>query len=196
MTGPSIFRSTGQCLHVAFLMEILPATTRGFMQAMLEAHMKALGVREEDVQERTIDFSGMSALEIRGQCAMVRGMVEHHLVLPEACAVKAHYGHTVTKAAGVRGLAAYVAPLLSTTHRDAVLALAWGVYGTEKQREGLSSREIADYYGLAKSTAQRDQQTIKRMGRDMLSRGIGQLNARFQASGLVENENEQSLQTP
>ena len=47
MTASFIFRSTGQCLHVAFLMEILPATQRSFMQAMLEAHMKACGIWEE-----------------------------------------------------------------------------------------------------------------------------------------------------
>ena len=193
MTASFIFRSTGQCLHVAFLMEILPATQRSFMQAMLEAHMKACGIWEEPkATDRTINFGGMSPLEIRGQCAMVRGMVEHHLTQPEAFAVKAHYGHTVTKAAGVRGLADYVSPLLTTTSKDAVLALAWGVFGNEKQREGLSLREIADHFGLAKSTAQRDQQTIRRMGRDMLTRAIARLDSRFQVSGLVENE--ESLQ--
>jgi len=193
MTASFIFRSTGQCLHVAFLMEILPATQRSFMQAMLEAHMKACGIWEEPkATDRTINFGGMSPLEIRGQCAMVRGMVEHHLTQPEAFAVKAHYGHTVTKAAGVRGLADYVSPLLTTTSKDAVLALAWGVFGNEKQREGLSLREIADHFGLAKSTAQRDQQTIRRMGRDMLTRAIDRLDSRFQVSGLVENE--ESLQ--
>ena len=193
MTASFIFRSTGQCLHVAFLMEILPATQRSFMQAMLEAHMKACGIWEEPkATDRTIHFGGMSPLEIRGQCAMVRGMVEHHLTQPEAFAVKAHYGHTVTKAAGVRGLADYVSPLLTTTSKDAVLALAWGVFGNEKQREGLSLREIADHFGLAKSTAQRDQQTIRRMGRDMLTRAIARLDSRFQVSGLVENE--ESLQ--
>lgn len=194
MTASFIFRSTSQCLHVAFLVEILPATQRSFMQAMLEAHMKACGIWEEPkATDRTINFGGMSPLEIRGQCAMVRGMVEHHLTQPEAFAVKAHYGHTVTKAAGVRGLADYVSPLLTTTSKDAVLALAWGVFGNEKQREGLSLREIADHFGLVKSTAQRDQQTIRRMGRDMLTRAIARLDSRFQVSGLVENE--ESLQT-
>ena len=124
--------------------------------------------------------------------ALPAGEVEHHLTQPEAFAVKAHYGHTVTKAAGVRGLADYVSPLLTTTSKDAVLALAWGVFGNEKQREGLSLREIADHFGLAKSTAQRDQQTIRRMGRDMLTRAIARLDSRFQVSGLVENE--ESLQ--
>lgn len=193
MTASFIFRSTSQCLHVSFLMEILPATQRSFMQAMLEAHMKACGIWEEPkATDRTINFGGMNPLEIRGQCAMVRGMVEHHLTQPECFAVKAHYGHTTTKAAGVRGLADYVSPLLTTTSKDAVLALAWGVFGNEKQRDGLSLREVADHFGLAKSTAQRDQQTIKRMGRDMLTRAIDRLDSRFQVSGLVENE--ESLQ--
>ncbi|WP_010108569.1 hypothetical protein [Verminephrobacter aporrectodeae] len=188
MMARPIFRSTGQCLHVAFLMEVLPATTRGFMQVILESHVQVCDEPDGSAaQRRGVDFGGMSALEVRGQCAMVRGLVEHHLPRPEACAVKAHYGHTASKAEGVRGLSDYVSVLLRTTDQDAVLALAWGVFGTLRQREGLSLRAVALHFGLTKSTAQRDQQTIKRMGRDMLSRAMDQLSTRLQDAGLVED---------
>lgn len=188
MTESFIFRSTSQCLHVSFLMEILPATQRSFMQAMLEAHMKSCGVWEDPkaTDDRAINFGGMKPLEIRGQCAMVRSMVEHHLTQPECFAVKAHYGHTTTKAAGVRCLADYVSPLLTTTSNDAVLALAWGVFGNEKQREGLSVRAISSEFGLSKDTAVRDQKRLARMGRELLARAIGRLDERFRSTGLVE----------
>lgn len=184
---PSIFHSTSQCLHVCYLMEVLPATQRSFLQAMLEAHMKACGIWEQaKPADHAINFTGMNALEVRGQCAMVRGIVEHHLPAPEAHSVKAHYGHGKTKADGVRGLTEYLGPLLSTTHPEAALALAWGAFGTPRQRQGLSLREVSEHYGLSRSSAQRDQKTITRMGRDMLIRAIDRLDQRFQASGLVE----------
>lgn len=184
-----VFRSVEQALHVSYLMEVLPVSQRSFMQALLESYMKACGIWEAPkAHERTINFGGLSPLEIRGQCAMVRGVVDHHLAVSEASAVRAYYGHTTTKADGVRNLCRYAAPMLTTTHAMAVLALGWGVFGTEKQREGLSLREVADYYGLAKSTAQRDQQTIRRVGREMLGRAVERLEGRFRASGLIEND--------
>ena len=184
-----IFKSVEQALHVSFLMEILPVTSRSFMQAMMEAHMKANGTWEGSIpKERTINFGGLSPLEIRGQCAMIRASVEHHLAEPEQLAVKAHYGHQTCKEAGVRGLARYVSPMLSTAHSEAILALAWGIYGNEKQKDGLSLREVAEHYGLSKSTAQRDQQIIKKVGRDLLCRAVGSLHDRFQRGGVTENE--------
>lgn len=182
-----IFRSVGQALHVAYLMEVLPATQRGIMQAMIEARMKASGVWDEPKpHERTLNFGGLNALEVRGQCAMVRGAVDHHLTQPEAWAVKAHYGHQNTKTVGVRELARYVAPMLASSNSEAVLALAWGVYGSKEQRDGLSVRKVADSYGLSASSAGRDRQVLARVGTDLLARAVGRLEEIFQAGGLVD----------
>jgi len=182
-----IFRSVGQALHVAYLMEVLPATQRGIMQAMIEARMKASGVWDEPKShERTLNFGGLSALEIRGQCAMVRGAVDHHLAQPEIWAVRAQYGHQTTKAGGVRELARYVAPMLACGNGEAVLALAWGIYGNNEQRDGLSVRKVAESYGLSTSSAGRDRQILMRSGTDLLARAVGRLEEIFQSGGLVD----------
>ena len=188
-----IFRDTGQALHVAFLVETLPPSQRSFMQAMIEAHMKACGIWDEaKPTNRTINFGAMSPLEIRGQCAMVRAAVDHHTSPPEAMAIKAHYGQQKTKAVGVAGLVEYLLPLLRSGKRDAALALAWGLYGSQRQRQALSVRAIAEEYGMSKDAAWREQKTIREAGQGLFVRGVSSIDSMFRSSGVVVDE--ESLQ--
>lgn len=182
-----IFKSAEDALFFSYLMEVLPATQPSIMQSMLEQHMKACRVWSAPTQpdERRIDLRGLNPLEIRGQCAMVRGIVDHHLTAPEAAAIRSSYGHALTKSTGVRALAEYVAPLLTTTNATAVLALAWGAFGNEQQRAGFAIRDVAEEFGLQRSTLQRDRAVIRRMGRDLKARAIDRINAKFRESGLL-----------
>ena len=186
MTETPVFASVQQALHISFLMEILPATQRSQMQVLIEALMKQCGVWDETpVAPKTIDFGGLSALEIRAQCAMVRGAVDHHLTRPERDAIQAAYGRQRTQVAGVRGVAAYAVAMTSTARADAVLALAWGLFCPRHMAADLSLRKIGEEFGLSKSTAHRDQQIIKQTHRSLLSRGIERLGVTFANSGLV-----------
>jgi len=181
----AVFRSMEQCLHFSFLMAILPATSKSSMQSMIERLMEEAGI--VSVRERSsINFGGLTALEIRGQCAMVRGAVVHHLTQPEAAVIHARYAHQVEKAKGVRAVRDYVAPLLATQHESATLAMAWGIFCTPKQRDGISTRRIADEFKLSQSTVTRDQQAIRRAARSLESRGIERLRPMFERCLLVD----------
>lgn len=179
-----IFRSVEQALHVSFLMETLPATQKSQMQVMIDWMLEDRGIVQER-EQGTINFGGLTALEIRGQCALVRGAVVHHLPKPEADAVHARFGHQVCKAGGVRGMRDYCAPMLSTQGDMATLTMAWGVFGTQRQRDDLSVRKIAAEYGLSKSTVANDMGIIRRMGRMLLDRAVERLSSIFERSGLV-----------
>ena len=186
MTDAPVFASVQQALHFSFLMEILPATQRSQMQVMIEALMKQCGVWEETpVAPRTIDFGGLTALEIRGQCAMVRGAVEHHLTRPERDAIHAGYGRQKTQAEGVRGIASYTSGMTNTTNADAILAMTWGLFCPRHIAETLSLRKIESEYGLSRSCAQRDQQIIRKTHKSLFDRGVERLGVTFQNSGLV-----------
>ncbi len=189
----AIFRSVEQALHVSFLMEMLPVAQKSQMQNMIDRMREDMGIAQEH-EPGTINFCGLSALEIRGQCAMVRASVAHHVPQPEADAVHARFAYQMRKAGGVRGIRDYCLPMLSTQGDIATLTMAWGIYGTGRQREDLSVRKIAAEYQLASATVGRDMQIVRNTGRLLFNRAVDRLGYRFRASGLVEpaGENLQS----
>lgn len=183
ITAP-IFRSVEQALHVSFLMEILPATQKSQMQSMIDRMLEEMGIVQER-EKGSINFGGLTALEIRGQCAMVRGAVLHHLPKPEVDAVHARFAHQICKAGGVRGVRDYCQPSLSSQGDMATLSMAWGVFGTQRQRDDLSVRKIATEFGLSASTVGRDMQIIRNTGRMLLNRGVERLSSMFERQNLV-----------
>jgi len=111
-----IFRSVDQALHVAFLMDILPVRERSQMGRIIERMMVEAGVTAGRSESGSVNFGGLSPLDVRGQCAMIRAAVKDHLAQHQACSVWARWGHQTTKAEGVRGMVDYCGPLLSVGH--------------------------------------------------------------------------------
>jgi hypothetical protein len=160
----------GQALYVSFLMETLPVRERGQLDRMVSVLMREAGIIEAPACERdprAVNFSGLSPEEVRGQCAMVRAIVDDHLPGHERDVVHATYGYQVRKAGGVRGVVRYVEPLLFTHDPDALLAMGWGVFGSERQKKDFAGVAIAREWGLAARTVQADMKKI-RMKRDSL----------------------------
>jgi len=191
MKEAPVFRSVEQALHFSFLMEVEPATQQSQMQTLIDRMLEELG-RAPQREQGTINFGGLTALEIRGQCAMVRGAVAHRLIQPEIDAVHARFGARATcQPAGVRGVRDYSLPLLFTQHDSATLAMAWSIYGAQRDREALPSRRIAAEYGLAKSTVIADTGRMRRMARMLEGRAIERLTPSFVADGLVAAEDDE-----
>lgn len=125
MTAAAVFRSTGQALHVSFLMEVLPATQKGGTQIVIESLKRAHFVIEGSGLH-TINSTGLSPMELRGQCAMVRAAVDHHLPDPERAAIWARYGYQGRKDIGVDFLADYLAAVLPTIANPSAFRLLVG----------------------------------------------------------------------
>lgn len=179
-TSP-IFKSTEQALFVAFLIQSLPATQRSVMQAIFEANMG----RSSDEGGGAVNFSGLSAQEVRGQCSMVVGAVRDHCTQTEADAIRAKWAYQKEKADGVRGVRDYCLPMMATGHLDATLAMAWAVFGTERQRKEVSTAAIARQWGLVQQTVSRDVKRIRETAQRMQQQGIDRLRPMFERDGLV-----------
>jgi hypothetical protein len=187
-TSNAVFSSTRQALHVSFMLEVMPATAKSQMQVVIEQLLEQAGISQElEQHERTIDFRGLTALEVRGQCAMVVGAVSTHLALPEQSAIWTKYGMRKRQARGVDGLADYVEPMLTIGHLHARLAMIWGKYGREIDREAFSIRKIAAEFGLAHATVQRDQQKIVACQRALEGRALQRLDPYFEKTGLIDS---------
>lgn len=185
-----VFRNTENALFVSFLMEIMPVTTVCSTQTLIRLLKEQAGIAEERqvVEHRRIDFRGLSPMEVRGQCSMVVGAVDHHLIEPERAALWTRYGHRRRQAQGVRLLRDYLAPLLSTGPEWMQMALIWNAYGPRPRREDFSLEKIACEYDMSKTTLHRIQQTIKKHHRALEKRAIARLDELFERTNLVRNE--------
>jgi len=183
----AVFQSVEAALFFAFLMEGQPVLQKSISQIVFEHLSRMAGRVDADDTPRTINFSGLTRLEIRGQCAMVRAAVEYRLPAPEAAAVHAYYGRAgqQCKADGIQAVRDYCLPLLSIKGEDPTLAMAWGVFGEKRQREFLSQRKIAREFGLSQSTVCRDMKHIRYTGDVLCNRAVERLRPMFAQQGLA-----------
>lgn len=184
-----VFQSVGQALFVAFLMEVLPVTQQTSTQILIDGLRKRCGVWDDQRAPSTINFGGLSPLEVRGQCALVRATVQDHLPGPERDALYARFGHQVTKAKGVRGLAEYIGPLAGVQKEMALLAVTWSLYQPGKRvQDRWSLRAIEEETGVSKSQLQRAAQTIRHMAQSLERRADERLTVLFEETELVVRE--------
>jgi hypothetical protein len=111
----AIFESTGQALHVSFLVMAHEARQGTPLRRALLRIMEAIEhptkaqqlwmdqLRGTEDGARTVDFSGLSPDEVRGQCAMVTQTVRDHLPEAEMHCVCARYIPTETEEIGRDG---------------------------------------------------------------------------------------------
>lgn len=195
MISEAVFTSTQQALHVSFLLEVMPATAKSQMQVVLEQLLEQHGIAQElEPHERTIDFRGLTALEVRGQCAMVVSAANNRLTVPERAAVWTRFGMRRRQADGIRELGQYIAPILVTQHDVARLAMIWNLYGRVGRRDDFSLNKIAAEFSLARVTLQRDQRAIGTYAKALEARALERLQPYFEQTGLVPSVG-QSLQS-
>jgi hypothetical protein len=193
--GAAIFRSVGQALHVSFLMEILQPTQRVSTQLLIDSIREQLGKTEARI-ESTINVGGMSPLEFRGQCAMVVAAVRHHLPHPEHAAVRARFGHQLTKAGGVQDLAEYLQPQTGVQHDLAVRAIVWSQYhrGSQRAADRWSLRAIERETGVPINSLRRCATVVRQVGFALEMRADDRLGELFERTGLTP-ERDKTLQT-
>lgn len=181
-----IFQSVGQALHVSFLMAILPPTQRVSTQVLIDSLREASG-KEEQRMLSTINIGGLTPLEFRGQCALVVSSARHHLQHPEHAAVRARFGHQVTKSDGVRDLADYIGPMSGISSPLAVRALVWSQYhrGGQRAADRYSLRDIEKETGVTIQALRRCADVIRRTGEALDARADSKLGDLFRRTGLI-----------
>lgn len=185
-----VFQDAGHALHVSYLVHSMPARTVSPTAIVVDQLVKQNHVWDgvPAPQSSRVDFSGLSPLEVRAQCAQVISMVNHLPHEAERYACHAVYGHQTIKADGVRGMALYVSPALSLGSADYALYCAWHVFATTRQRDGLSQGDIAAHFGCSTSAVDHDCKRIRKYVRNLHARALDALTERFQSGGLIPQE--------
>lgn len=192
MNNAPVFQDAGHALHVSYLVHSLPARTVSPTAIVIDQLVKRNHVWDGIPVPKSsrVNFSGLSPLEVRAQCAQVISLVNHLPHEAERYSCHAIYGHQTIKADGVRGMARYVGPVLSVGHREFALYCAWHVFATARQRDGLTQGDIAGHFGVTVAAVREACATIRRYTNAMHGRAIGVLTERFQGGGLVPTEAE------
>ncbi len=185
-----VFQDAGHALHVSYLIHSMPARTVSPTAIVIDQLVKQNHVWDglPEPQSSRVDFSGLSPLEVRAQCAQVISMVNHLPHEAERYACHAVYGHQAIKADGVRGMALYVSPALSLGSADYALYCAWHVFATARQRDGLSQGDIAAHFGVTVAAVREACATLRRYTKAMHARALDALTERFQSGGLIPQE--------
>ncbi|WP_250533514.1 hypothetical protein [Caballeronia sp. AZ10_KS36] len=215
MTG--IFDSTEQALHVSFLIVSMPARQKNtFRMALIQA-LESVG-RLSDRQESflaylrgeksgTVDFSGLSADEVRAQCAMVVAAVSDQLPEPERNALWIRFARGIparpksaTVAAdpgvppssewrrGVFGLANEMRAALTINRREAIIALIAAHAFPHQREKDFSYANLSKEFGIPVRTLERAAFTIRKRLRLLERQAVDRLQPLFERGGVVSAE--------
>lgn len=178
-----IFRTVGQALYVAYVIEVTPLTQKGGTQIVIEDIMRRGGYQSEVKvrSDRNINLAGMTPLEFRAQCAIVRQAVDA-LDAPHRHSLHARYGRQQTRASGVKGLAELLGPLCNSRKDSAISALIWAIYD---EKGDWSLRRLEREFGVGKNTLHRDQLLLRKLTQRWQSLGEHNLDTKFTNAGLV-----------
>jgi len=141
-----VFKTVGQALYLAFVMEVTAPSTPSPTETLIKDLMEQrYGLAPIPIAERSINMGGMNPQELRAQCAMIRASVNDHLASQERDTIWARFGHQTRpgpfddrtmrpttiigwRPTGVRNLRDHYGSLCNTQSDDAILALIWAIY--------------------------------------------------------------------
>lgn len=188
----AIFRSVSQALHISYLMESLPVTQKSNSQAVIERMMEEAGVPREVAQEGSVNFSGLTPMDVRGQCSMVRAAVKHHCMPMEAHAIHAWFAdkNAPEKINGVHAMRTHAATLGLYTFDSpmARLLVSWHIHSQGKLRNMCTERAIAQENGLSQSTVHRNIVAVSKISSTLRRAGMDRLEVLWRRDGMIDDD--------
>jgi hypothetical protein len=210
-TSNSIFQSIGQALQVAYLvMSVDPrqdAPMRTALLRMMEA-TKNLTPEQADWYDElrgsvsgTINFSGLTSIEIRAQCALITLSVRSKLPPQEMWAIQARYGqveHEVASAkkryafpaeriAAIQGLSQWLNPLFPRINSLALDCILAKNYANHAKVE-ISFRDLEKSFGENHMVYARAFPKIKEHLAEVEKQATDRLAKYFVSQGIIPNE--------
>lgn len=193
----AIFKSTEQALHVSFLILSVPAMGENkFRQFLIQVLEQAPNLTKRQQvwldqlkgeRSGTVDFGGLSQMEVRGQCAMIAAAVRDRLPLTESAALLARFGIGEDQQRGVVRLALHARRSCGLGLKPST-KLTVRHYLPRRRRDELSLRDLADEFKVTKDAIQRAALWMRKHYAAIEALGIARLDPQFKAQGVVESE--------
>ena len=169
------FASVSAALHLAYLLEYEPVSPH---TPMTKLYLKSM-------PKSSSRLTGMTPLEVRGQLAMIRAAVKHHLHPAEAAAVEARYGQLQTQALAIKYLIEYLQPQFKCDDADYLMEVVAAVL-TDLPKRQLSLRKIAKERGKHAESVRRLSLSFLKHHNELYKRAYG--NLQVVLSRIVDND--------
>lgn len=203
MNDEAVFKSIGQALYMAYAMEFTELGSKGATLLLVEDLMKhRYGEAPVPRSERNINMGGMTPLELRAQCALIRGSVNNNLIGHERDAICARFGFKTTRTDAIVRLLDHYASLCNTRSKDALGDLMRGIYEPgmrmkhgetpvefnkrkSRQEHEFSLRAIARRHSIGRDTLHRDQLLLRKLCNAIEVRAQARMEEVFIKAGLL-----------
>ena len=197
MNDDPIFTSTHQALHFSYLIEAYEVAPESIMAITLRRLMKELMIWEDGYQPSGIDFSGLTPLEVRAQCAIIRRAVKTELSEVQAWVVQARFG--ITEVSNIKGKKVFH---FSRERQNAILRLGECFmyvadmselevdalivrHFSHKARKNINFSSMQRDFGKSRMTYSRAYKTIEDRCNAIEKTAIDVLRARFERHGVI-----------
>lgn len=203
----SIFGSAGQAVHVALVVMGQEASQGAPFRAVL---MRLMEQATLDTAQRhwldqlrgdragTVDFVGMSTLDVRAQCALIAEAIRTRLPEAEMWVLQARYGRTdfedvdgarrfafsAERIAAIQGLSNWMAPMFSRIKPLALDCMLGRMFADHK-RIDISVRDLAEQFGGSHMKYFRAACKMKNRIRQLEDQAIAKLEPIFVEQGVV-----------
>ncbi|CAK0038375.1 gp77 [Burkholderia pseudomallei] len=192
----AIFRSTQQALHVAYLVMSEPVREKNGLRLTLIRIIESIGTLNRrqaafldylyGSADGTVNFAGLSPLEVRGQCAMITAAVLHQLPPAERHAIWVRYARGTQRKEGVIWTSKKLRATLNLTNLNAVRYLVAEQSLPKDERDPEKTfKYIAAQTGVPVRTLERAAQQIRLQLRAMENRAYDMLTPLFVRDELV-----------
>jgi len=142
---PGIFASTYQAVQVAYAMAAASPFCCSNMQSIYR-QMQA-DSRHKSSLDGGVDWSGLTVMEQRAECANIRDMIEHIYSGADVDVILAKFAQDELQVPAIQRMSTYIAPRVRGTSQAVVLDLLVWIYYDRKRRPSL--RGIARHHGLS-----------------------------------------------
>ncbi|MGB8422198.1 hypothetical protein [Paraburkholderia sp.] len=197
-----IFRNTQQALSVAYLVMAEPAREKMAFRLALIRIIESIGTLNRrqaafldylyGQKEGTVNFEGLSPLEIRGQCSMITAAVAHHTKKAEQAAIWIRHARDHDKKVAVIWMARQLRAKLNITSTDAIRYLVAEQSLPQKERDPEKTfKYISEQTGVPVRTLERAAVTIRKHLRQLENSAVDKLTPMFVRDGVVASEEEQ-----
>ncbi|TDV04673.1 hypothetical protein [Paraburkholderia caballeronis] len=206
----AVFRDTRQALHLSFLILSCEPRRKSTLRLALIEILESLGTlsrRQAAWLEQlygepssTVNFSGLTADEVRGQCAEVESAVRSKLLEREQWAIWARFGQMGEerlpdgtnrlyflreRSEAIQHLSAWLVPEFTSVSELAMDCIIARHYVSEKKAE-ISFRDLEASFGASRMTYKRAYDAIRSRLHALENGAVDKLADYFERTGLIE----------
>ena len=190
----AIFRSTQHALHLAYLIMADPVKEKNGLRIALIRIIESIGTLNKRQasfleylygEKGSVNFDGLDALEIRGQCAMITAAVKDQLQQAERYAVWVRYARGTERKEGVIWVSKKLRPAVNVNLNAVRYLVAEQSLPKEERDPQKTFRYISDQTDVPIRTLERAAMTIRKQLAAYQNSAYDKLTPMFERDGLV-----------